>query len=270
MTSHKQRPAGKNRARAMMREQALDVMYDETESLALEFDPFLFSLDPMLCKTISSFVHHYNGEKKRPFAVVATPPDAISWQVGFLAKWFDLCLWSAESDDAATELASRYGASSFTGAVPDSLSGMVDLFLFIDSYWAAEQEFVSGIAEAREHTADDGEVAAVLRCSGDGENSIIVWADGSETLWKNIVQGRVFRLPAPDRAELTALSSVTRAADFGLKDFLSRHKSFFGKDARDFCLMQTGATDFMKAVRPPAGDSRFSALTVWKTGEGRR
>jgi len=132
------------------------------ELLLSSFCPYLYACDQVLCRRILRLAHRIDSHGERPLAVLAPPADFVGWHLPFLAKYFNLFIWTSELGDYVEEAASAFGAEIFSGEIPTGLNGAVDLFLYTDFNWDSEDTFYRAVLEAKNCLTPDGEALFIL------------------------------------------------------------------------------------------------------------
>ena len=233
---------------------------DGQESLLLDLDPYLFAADAVLCRAASTVAHRYDGDEKRPLAMLIPPRGTVSWHIGYLAKKFDLCLWIFEQDEIIEEAAEYFNASIFTGELPDGVAGTIDFLLLTEYSWNSVIEFSGAIRTAGSLLSDSGISCAVLRCWGDNDCPTINWGDGGRSGLRELILGDIFHLPSPDGYTMISLPDVDPSQGHGVTDFLKRHRPFFGKNARELFFERMRDPDFCQFFS--AGEDNRHAVAV--------
>lgn len=224
------------------------------ETLFSELDPYLLATDRILCRRATQLAFRLKRSRETPRAVLLPPAGTVGWQIGHLAKHFELYVWCPEPDEIQEAAAAKFGAILISGSLDQLPDACADLIMITDVGWRDRREFAEAVRELREYLSGEGEALCVLRAIDEGTGVIIEWDAGSRLPLGELLAAN----DAPSEWELAPL--VTGPSDFDLGTFLKRHRTFFGRNARDFCLDRLYDPDFARNARD---STRCAVLLSW-------
>lgn len=243
------------------------------ESLLEDLDPTLYSIDALLCGVVTGLLSKGRIGAGRPAAALLQPHNVVLWQMGFINERFDLWVGVSDEDEYLTQVTSALGVELFTWPIPRELYRELSLVVMLGLAWAAPTDFREFVVEVRRNLAEDGRVLVVLPVQseavlGDRDDtawraSRVVWGDGSATKIDAMLSGDIFGLEAATWCGGVSLGSVGRLHEFGVSEYLKRHRSFFGKGAREITLARMRETDFSGPLRSKDADRNGAVLLSW-------
>lgn len=105
------------------------------ETLLDDLDPTLYLADAPLCSIITSTAINCDRRDRRPQAILVPDEGTVGWHIGYLAKRFDVAVWTSDDDELITETAFRFNAKTFTGDLEEGADDGCDLVLFTAYTW---------------------------------------------------------------------------------------------------------------------------------------
>ena len=237
------------------------------DTLLFDVNPILFALDAHLAHSASQIAHSYDGDARRPLAVVFSRADCIPWHVGLLRKQYDTCICAGGPDPILDEIAEHFDITVFEDEVPEALAGSADFVMIADSAWPGRTEFEAAVERAFTVAGEQSRVCCFVCAEGSPDSAAdgltVRLADENIAL-AELVQSPVFQrfnrvstLPVP-------LKSLSGQQEFGVPEFAKRHRDFFGKFAYDLLLARVYESDFQDLVTGPDRDRLWAVLI---TGE---
>jgi hypothetical protein len=199
------------------------------DALLFDLDPYLYALDPVICK-IASQVSRYEREDERGKAAILLGYDLNPWVVGFLAERFDLALVTEFADPIVEETALRFDAILLD---EEEFLNIEPCFEFILRFDCAR-----GLEPGLVRTVD---LVSDLMLPG-GVALFPIIAENLNLL-PDTLGFRNYTLVETHQVYLKSL-----VKDYGVTEFAKRHRSFYGKEARDLCLKRIYERDFQTAL----------------------
>lgn len=221
------------------------------DSLLLDLNPYTYSLDHLIVRQASQVAFRYEGREKRPLAVLFPPVESIPWQLGVLARNFDICIRAGASDQILEQAAERFNASLFIGELPPTVDSSADFILSTTVEWPSLSLIVEMLEQIHSLISEEGRGALVVPCVSkpDGDVEVLL-SDGSSSLsifeFLNESCFSKFRLRAYYDVPISKLRTYP---DFGVNEFSKRHSDFFGKYGRDLCLSRIYEEDFQGILK---------------------
>jgi hypothetical protein len=234
------------RHRADERQHWLGDTVSAPDSLLFDLTAEFYAADSAILRTASAVAHAYDGDEKRPLAVILAPAESAPWHVGALSKKFDTAICAPERDAILESIERRFNTSLFIGdEPPQQLDNQADFILFSQTSWSSVDELLQAAVLAHRLISENGKACLILPCSG------------GRIVWQNAESGAIaldrepFTYFARTEEHLFSLAEIAQRSEYGVGDFAKRHRDFFGRYAHDLCLARIYEEDFQKALRAP-------------------
>lgn len=225
------------------------------QSLFLELDPVLYALDPDIARLAVSRAHAYDGDERRPFAVLAPPSGSVGWQAGLFAKHFNLYLW-AETQIEEFDAAVDYFGLEWVIDLASRVTGIADFIAVTDRQWNTKRQLLTVAGQVAQALGPEGLACFALQAVLSPEELLFTWGDGTTSTIREICQALgAADAAVPLRSAIETAEVLARVDRFDrerVANFLKRHRDFFGREAHGFLAERLSDDDFVQAFTDPA------------------
>ncbi len=215
------------------------------ETLFLELTVEQYLIDQELCSVAVQIARTGASGPEPPVSLFIPPTSSVSWLIGYLSRLFDTYVWQIDSTETLVlDATSHFAVEIISGELPPDLPPL-HLLLHAKADWANEREFSLSVRELCQYLHRDGVALFVIHGEDSGEEARIRWASGELSLLGDLLQSlsQYRQLVVPEVTKIflepTAIDDRER-----LRAFLHRHRSYFGRNARDFLLARMSDPDF--------------------------
>jgi hypothetical protein len=217
------------------------------DCLLCDFDPYLFSADAILARSVESIYHRKKERGLSLFALLGPAHNGCSWAISRVSKLFNLYVDSALDNDIAIAACEYFSATCVAGFEGNQIPEGLDLIISEYYAWSNPLAFVCEVTQCLENLNSSG----VLICVLIGCEEAVSWADGSSIELKEL-------LKEPSLPELKSSYSAKKIAiddisDGLLREFLRRNKDYFSKlpcEQLRHCIMNSDEFLPVEAVSP--------------------
>jgi len=228
---------------------------DGQEALLFDLDPYLYALDAHICRVSQQIAFSTDARvskpsKERPKAAIILGDELNPWSIGFLSEKFDLVLVTDFIDPIVEETADHFNAIILDEEKFYNLEPVIDFALFFNCSAELGRDLIKSAFDITNILAIGGVALFPTRTTEIlGAEVRANWL--STTLgFKEFDSIEVFQ---------TSFSELLKTPDYGVGEFAKRHKSFYGKEARDLCLKRIYEDDFQEVVK---GNNEILELIV--------
>ena len=218
--------------------------FDGQDALLLDLDPYLYVLDSQICRVSQQIA--FSGEerglkavKERPKAAIILGHDLNPWSVGFLSERFDIVLVTEFADPIVEETASRFNAIVLDEEQFYELEPVIDFALFFNCASELDAALIKSAHEISNVIVQGGVSLFPLRTKDKLSAEV-------KSSWLNGTLG--FREFSSIDIYQNSFTELKKLPDYGVTEFAKRHRSFYGKEARDLCLKRIYEDDFQEII----------------------
>lgn len=214
------------------------------DDLFFDLQPHLYAVDALICKQIAQIGYQMENALCEPAAVLVPPKESLSWFVPHLVNYFEVFLWTDSLDEALDELVRHFNVEVFSGQVPERICP-VGYVLCLDSKWEGADNFFLSVEEAMSCLAEDGTATFILQVLGREEELKIFWNENCSTPYHQFIQDQAnYSAFEMSQSELCSIPQGLALSQNSVSEFLRRHRSYFGKNARELCIRRMNEIDF--------------------------
>lgn len=217
------------------------------DALLHDFDPTLYALDQALNSAAVSQFHRLGRREERPLALIVPPEDSLIWHVGRISELFQVGLWQLEPDPVIDDILNRFGASLVQGPLAD-LPELLALVILLQHDWVHAGAWLHTVQTCAESLEEEGMLLALLKVRAQGDSGLVQWQDGSETNVADLQNDLCQEFKSVDNRRVELTPKILSDDEY-LSEFLRRHRSFFGRNARELCLARMSEDDFAPLFR---------------------
>lgn len=220
------------------------------ETLVDDLDPTLYLADSAICSLITSTALACGSRDRRPQAILVPNEGEIGWHIGYLAKRFDVAVWTGDDDELISETAYRFNAKTFSGDLAEQSADGVELILFSAYNWPSVAEFVRGVDEALDCLSENGAAAFVLPLEISPNGALIRWSAEASTPLARLTEPDEAIQALPRSSEVLEFSAFDPRETEVLNSFLKRHREYFGKNIRELVVDRLTSPEFALQTTP--------------------
>lgn len=214
------------------------------DDLFFDLQPHLCAVDALICKQIVQLGYQMEHALCEPAAVLVPPKESLSWFVPHLVDHFEVFLWTDELDEALDNLVQHFNVEIFSGEVPERI-WPVGYVLCLDTEWDGPDNFFSGVEEVVPCLAEDGIATFVLQVLGKEDECKIFWNEENSTPYHQFIHEQPCAASHEMfQSELFSIPQGLALPQNSVSEFLKRHRSYFGKNARELCIRRMNEIDF--------------------------
>ncbi len=217
------------------------------ETLLDDLDPTLYLADSAVSSLITSTALNSDRRDRRPQAILVPDQGTIGWHIGFLAKRFDVSVWTGDDDELISETAYRFNAKTFSGDLSEGGLDGVDLVLFSAYSWPDPAEFEAAVEEASGTLLESGQTVFILPIERRAGEAYVRWSASSATRLDTLTVPDDPGRPLPRTVELFWFSEFDPRDSEYLAGFLKRHREYFGKNIRDLMVDRLRSPEFQNS-----------------------
>lgn len=232
------------------------------QSLLSDIDPYLYVSDAAFCNLIKSIHFGKSRRKEKTRALLIPPGGRVSWHQAFLAEMYKVYVWAEELDEVQEQAAERFSNEIIDAELPEELYQGLDIIALTNRFWVSEEAFRKALYDSIDLVGEEGTLVSLVACEKKGLGMEIVLSDDLKIEYESLFSGFA-ALDRPSQVIEIELSQVSDAEDY-LRNFLKRHKDFFGADSFGPALEAIKADGIFSLASNPEAKDRYALLLVWQ------